>query len=106
MRRCGGGADLSSVAPGRPSAEADILPPIGALDRRIQWHQSNTPLAHLGRIGERPNDAIATKPARRHQTANSVERTHVTIYVKGPERKQPPGTTIVCVHHCRRAQSG
>src|SRR5712671_3211407 len=48
MRRLGGGADLQLC--GARSAEADILPRIGAEDHRILRHQSDA-LAHLGRIG-------------------------------------------------------
>src|ERR1700738_3371228 len=44
----GGGADLQLCGAG--SAEADILPRIGAEDHRILRHQSDA-VAHLGRIG-------------------------------------------------------
>ena len=60
MRRLGGGADLQLC--GARSAEADILPRIGAEDHRILRHQSDA-LAHLGRIGGAQIDPIDTHRA-------------------------------------------
>src|ERR1700732_3262902 len=56
MRRLSSGADLPIG--GARSAEADILPRIGAEDHRILRHQSDA-LAHLGRIGGAEIDPIA-----------------------------------------------
>src|ERR1700730_1347970 len=60
MRRLGGGADPPLCAP--RSAEADILPRIGAEDHRILRHQSDA-VAHLGRIGGAQIDPIDTHRA-------------------------------------------
>src|SRR6202043_1518733 len=55
MRRLGGGADLRLC--GARSAEADILPRVGAEDHRILWHQADA-LAYLSRISSSQINAI------------------------------------------------
>ena len=55
IRCLGGGADLRLC--GARSAEANILPRVGAEDHRILWHQSDV-LAYLSRISSSQINAI------------------------------------------------
>src|ERR1700732_4117725 len=87
MRRLGGGADLQLC--GARSAEADILPRIGAEDHRILRHQSDA-VAHLGRIGGAQIDpSIRTAPCCGSEKRS---RNWKTVVLPAPEA--PTSATV------------